>query len=175
MNVVLVGYRGTGKSAVANRIARRLNLRKISLDDAVVRTAGKSIPEIVDAEGWTAFRDLEESVVQRFTGQDGLVIDCGGGVIERDANLVRLKQAGPVIWLTASVPTIARRIGGDTQRPSLTGSHSFVDEIADVLQRRHPRYQSVSDFEVCTDDVTVAQVADAVVAWLVEAGHVQAS
>ena len=124
MNVVLVGYRGTGKSAVGRLVAGQLGLRVVSLDAELQRQAGKSIPEVVQEVGWPGFRDLEEQIVATFASQDGQVLDCGGGVIEREANFERLRAAGPVVWLKASTATIVGRIQGDTQRPSLTGAKS---------------------------------------------------
>lgn len=159
MNVVLVGYRGTGKSSVARRVAQDLGLRAVSLDAEIVRRAGKSIPEIVAERGWPGFRDLEEEVVRACAAEDGQVIDCGGGVIERDANFAPLRSAGPVIWLRASVAAIADRIRGDDQRPSLTGAKSFVDEIAEVLARREPLYRRIAHHTVETDGRTVDDVA----------------
>jgi shikimate kinase len=160
VNVVLVGYRGTGKSAVGAVLAQQLGLRVISLDAEIVRSAGKPIPEIVQQDGWPGFRDLEEQVVREAAARDGLVIDCGGGVIEREANFAVLRAAGPVFWLTASTATIVRRIQGDDQRPSLTGQKSFTDEVAEVLQRRTPLYQRIAHHRVDTDSRTVEQVAD---------------
>ena len=159
MNIVLVGYRGTGKSAVAALLAHRLGLDVVHLDAEIERRAGKSIPQIVDEVGWPGFRDLEEEVVRTFAARDGLVLDCGGGVIERDANFAVLRQAGPVIWLTASVATIVQRIQGDRQRPSLTGTKSFTDEVAEVLERRTPRYRQIAHHAVHTDALAVEQVA----------------
>ena len=95
------------------------------------------IPRIVAEVGWPGFRDLEEEVVRTFATRDGLVLDCGGGVVEREANFAVLRRAGPVIWLTASVATIVQRIAGDSQRPSLTGTKSFTDEVAEVLAAPH--------------------------------------
>jgi shikimate kinase len=162
VNIVLVGYRGTGKSAVAEQLARRFGLAVVHLDAEIEKRAGKSIPDIVAGAGWPAFRDLEEQVVRDFAARDGLVLDCGGGVIERDANFVPLRSAGPVIWLQASVTTIVRRIAGDQQRPSLTGTKSFTDEVAEVLERRNPRYRQIAHFEVDTDEQTVPQVAESI-------------
>jgi shikimate kinase len=159
MNVVLVGYRGTGKSAVAQRLADSLGLRVVSLDAELQRHAGQSIPEIVTAVGWPGFRDLEEEIVQKFAAQDGQVIDCGGGVIEREGNFVRLRAAGPVFWLKATVSTIVGRIQGDQQRPSLTGTRSFTDEVAEVLQRRTPLYRRIAHHELDTDGRTIEDIA----------------
>jgi shikimate kinase len=159
MNVILVGYRGTGKSAVAALLAKQLGLQTVSLDAELVRKAGKSIPEVVQEVGWPGFRDLEEETVRTFAAQDGQVIDCGGGVIEREANFDVLRAAGPVVWLKASVETIVGRIQGDDQRPSLTGTHSFTDEVAQVLERRTPLYQRISHVQVDTDSLSVEEVA----------------
>ena len=162
MNIVLVGYRGTGKSAVADHLARQFGLTVVHLDGEIEKRAGKSIPEIVAGSGWPAFRDLEEAVVRDFAARDGLVLDCGGGVIERDANFAPLRSAGPVIWLRASVATIVQRIAGDQQRPSLTGTKSFTDEVAEVLERRTPRYRQIAHHEVDTDTLSIEQVLDSI-------------
>ncbi|MBN1854956.1 MAG: shikimate kinase [Pirellulales bacterium] len=160
MNIVLVGYRGTGKTAVGTVLAQKLGLTAIHLDSEIVRVAGRSIPEIVANRGWAGFRDLEEEIVRTYTAYDGQVIDCGGGVIEREANFSRLQSAGPVIWLKASVDRIVDRIGGDHQRPSLTGVESFTDEVAEVLHRRTPLYRRIAHFEIDTDQLTVNEVAE---------------
>jgi shikimate kinase len=137
----------------------RLKLRVVSLDEELERKAGKSIPEVVEERGWPGFRDLEEEIVREFAAQDGLVLDCGGGVIEREANFTSLRQAGKVIWLRASPTTIVQRISGDTQRPSLTGTKSFTDEVVEVLERREPLYQRIAHVAISTDTLTVDEVA----------------
>jgi len=159
VNVVLVGYRGTGKSSVAALLGRDLGLRVVSLDAEIARRAGKSIPEIVADVGWPGFRDLEEDVVRAFAARDDQVIDCGGGVIEREANIERLRAAGPVIWLTASTRAIVERIEGSAERPSLTGAKSFTDEVEEVLERRRPLYRRIAHHEVATDGRTIEDVA----------------
>lgn len=163
MNVVLIGYRGTGKTACATRLAQRLNLNRVSLDAEIERQAGKAIPEIVAERGWPGFRDLEEAVVRAAAAQDGLVIDCGGGVVEREANFAVLRAAGPVIWLSATPATIVQRIQGDTQRPSLTGAKSFTDEVSEVIERRTPLYQRLAHVRVDTDALSIDEVVARIV------------
>lgn len=151
MNIVLIGYRGTGKSTVAELLAKRLGMNVVSTDKMIVERAGKSIPEIVASSGWDYFRDLEAEVIKQVSQLDNVIVDAGGGVIIRDANTQNLKKNGIVFWLTASVPTIAKRIKADTQRPSLTGAKSFVEEIEEVLAQRIPLYRSASDYEISTE------------------------
>src|SRR6476620_3134335 len=159
MNVVLLGYRGTGKSTVGKAVAVRLGRPLVSTDKEIIRRAGSSIPDIVAAHGWNYFRDLESAVCQELAGQNNLVIDTGGGAILRQQNVDVFKRNGRLIWLTALVETIAARIGGDTQRPSLTGTKSHVEEIRDVLTERTPKYQAAADVTIATDGRSVDELA----------------
>ena len=159
MNVVLIGYRGTGKSTVGRVVATRLGRPIVSTDREIIRRAGSSISDIVAAHGWDYFRDLESAVCQELAEQNNLVIDTGGGAILRQQNVDVLKRNGRLIWLTASVETIAARIGGDTQRPSLTGTKSHVEEIRDVLTERTPKYQAAADLTIATDGRSVDELA----------------
>ena len=163
MNVILVGYRGTGKSSVARLVARSLGYEVVNLDAEIVEKAGQAIPEIVADRGWEGFRDLEEEVCREAAGGDGRVLDCGGGVVERDANVGLLRSAGKVFWLTATPESIVARIAGDDQRPSLTGTKSFTEEVAEVLERRTPLYRKLAHVEVTTDGRTVDDVAAEIV------------
>ena len=164
MNIVLIGYRGTGKSSVATVLASRLRWERVSTDAEIMSRAKRSIPEIVQAFGWEYFRDLESDVCRDVGGKDSLIIDTGGGAILRPQNVQALKVNGRLFWLTAEIPTIEARIGGDTQRPSLTGSKSFIEEIAEVLEERRPKYRAAADHVVPTDNRSVTQVADTILA-----------
>ena len=162
MNLILIGYRGTGKSTVGKVLAKRLDRELISTDKEIVKRAGRSIPEIVQEKGWEYFRDLESDVCRDLAGRDNLVIDTGGGAILRQGNVEALKRNGTLFWLTASVETIAGRIGGDTQRPSLTGAKSFIEEIEEVLRERTPKYQAAADHVLSTDGRSIQQLASTI-------------
>jgi shikimate kinase len=131
----------------------------ISTDKEIVTRAGSSIPDIVATHGWEYFRDLESEVCQDLAGRNSLVIDTGGGAILRQRNVDVLKRHGRLVWLTASVETIASRIGSDTERPSLTGTKSHVEEIRDVLAERMPKYQAAADLTVATDGRSIEELA----------------
>ncbi len=162
MNIVLIGYRGTGKSTVGKVLAARLGWPLVSTDAEIVRGAGRPVPEIVAQHGWEYFRDLESTVCREFSAQDRLIIDTGGGAILRQENVACLKKNGVLFWLTASVATIASRIGRDTQRPSLTGTKSFVEEIEEVLSVRTPKYREAADHIVPTDECTINQIVETI-------------
>lgn len=166
MNIVLIGYRGTGKSTVAHLLAKRLGRELVSTDAEIVRRANLPIPDIVRRFGWDHFRNLESEVCRDLAGRDGLIIDTGGGAILRQENVAALKKNGVCIWLTARVPTIVARIGEDTQRPSLTGTKTFTEEVEEVLREREPKYQAAADHVLPTDDLPIDRVIEAVLALL---------
>jgi shikimate kinase len=163
MNLVLIGYRGTGKSVVGAILASRLAMRYIGMDAAIIERAGMAIPDIVEKCGWPGFRDLESAEARELAGLDNLVIDTGGGIIESPENIVALQKSAMIFWLKAKVHTIVSRIQGDTQRPSLTSGKSFTEEVAEVLERRIPKYRSAADHEIDTDELTPEQIADRII------------
>ncbi len=162
MNIVLIGYRGVGKSEVGKILGRKMKMPCIGMDERIVEKTGMSIPEIVEKHGWARFRALESDVVRELSQLDNLVVDTGGGVVELPENMSLLKTNGCIVWLKASVDTIIARIHTDTQRPSLTGEKSFVEEVREVLRQRIPKYQGAAHIEISTDHLTPGQVANRV-------------
>jgi shikimate kinase len=159
MNIVLIGYRGTGKSAVAAILSETLKMQSIGMDQEISKKAGLTIPEIVARYGWSRFRDIETEVALHVSQLDSVVVDTGGGVIERPENVTALKRNGMVFWLKASVGVIVERIESGKDRPALTQGKSFTDEVEDVLKRRRPLYSNAAQYEIDTDNLTPDQVA----------------
>ena len=163
MNIVLIGYRGTGKSVVGEHLAHRLGMACSNMDANIVQRAGMPIPEIVEKFGWSGFRDLESEEARRLSRADNIIIDTGGGVIERPENIAVLKTNALIIWLKASVRTIVSRIQEGMQRPALTDGKTFTEEVEEVLTERIPKYKTAADYEIDTDQLTSEQVADCIV------------
>jgi shikimate kinase len=168
MNITLIGYRGTGKSTIAEILGKRLSMQVVGMDAEIVRRAGKAIPEIVEEFGWDRFRDIESKVAADLGSEDGLIIDAGGGVIVRPENIKSLKKNGIIFWLVADEQTIVDRIKDGTQRPSLSGSKSFVDEVAEILAERTPKYRAAADHTIDTAQNTAEQAAAAIAKIILE-------
>lgn len=164
MNIILIGYRGTGKSVVGGILAAKLDMQCISMDAEIVAKAATSIPRFVEKNGWDRFRDLETVVAREMARLDKTIVDCGGGVIERPENIEALKENGLIFWLKASVPVIVSRIESGTGRPALVEGKTFTEEVAEVLERRTPRYAASCRHEIDTDTRTPEQVADEIIA-----------
>lgn len=166
--IFLVGYRGTGKTTVARLVAQRLGRESIDADKEIERRAGKTIAAIFSDEGEPPFRDLEAAVVADLA-RTSLVVSTGGGAVLREASRAVMQAAGPIVWLTASVDTIAVRIAADAAtarlRPNLTAVGGKA-EIAAVLAQRTPIYQACATFVVDTEGKSPAEVADEIIARL---------
>lgn len=163
MNIVLIGYRGTGKSSVARILSKELGYPVLNMDDKVVEKAGMSIPEIVEKFGWDKFRDLESEIAEQVSNLDNYIIDTGGGVILRDKNVENLRRNSKVFWLKADIATIAERIKHGTHRPSLTDGKTFIDEVEEVITQRKEKYEKAADYIIDTSKLSPSDVAKKII------------
>ena len=150
-NILLIGYRGAGKTTVGGLVAARLGWSFVDADRVLEANHGLTIKEIFAQEGERGFRDKEAAVLAKLCQAERQVIATGGGAILRPENRVLMKQAGLVVWLTADAQTIFARLQADpstaASRPPLTGRNS-LDEIADLLAARTPLYRETADLEI---------------------------
>ncbi|CCQ89443.1 Shikimate kinase [Nitrospina gracilis 3/211] len=148
MNIVLMGYRGTGKSVVGKILSKQLKRPLFSIDRMIMEDAGCDISDIVEQCGWPRFREMEADVVSRVAVRDGCIIDCGGGVVLNPDNVELLKRNGKVVLLDASLEVILERLQRGRDRPPLTEGLSFEEEQKKVYEERAPLYSAVADM-VC--------------------------
>ena len=171
MHVVLIGYRGTGKSTVGRLVAERLGRAFFDADRCLEERAGKSIKAIFDEQGEAAFRQLEVEVTAELMEAPPAVLSMGGGVVLRAENREAI-AAGKVVWLTASPETVHDRLAADPathgQRPNLTATGGYA-EIRDLMEERQPLYLTCCDHEIATDGKMLEQIAEEIVS-LVECG-----
>lgn len=169
MGIVLVGYRGSGKSTIGRRLADRLGRPFIDVDVLIVARAGKTIKEIFADHGEQFFRDIEASVVADVSQLSDHVIGFGGGSLGREENRVAIKAAGhSVIYLKCEPDELFKRIQADTKslatRPNLTALGGGIEEITKMLGEREPLYRAAMHAEVdvtrLTPDQAVAQIIE---------------
>jgi len=167
MNLVLIGYRGTGKTTTARLLAERLGWPWFDADDQIELFAGKAIAQIFSDDGEPAFRQWESQVVAELAERSQCVLALGGGAVMRPENRQAISRQGKIVWLRASAETIWQRIQADPttlgRRPNLT-AHGGITEIIATLDERSPIYRQCAELEVDTTGKTPAQVADAILA-----------
>jgi shikimate kinase len=166
-NIILVGYRCTGKTTVGRLLADRLGWTFADADERVEAVAGKSIAEIFASEGEQSFRDRESAALAELCARPRCVIATGGGAVLREHNRQLLKSGGFVAWLTASPEAIWSRLQVDpttaARRPNLTATGG-LDEVRALVAAREPLYRETTDFNVASDALSPEAVADAILA-----------
>lgn len=163
MSIILIGYRGSGKTTVGRRLADRLWQPFVDSDDQIVKRAGKSIKEIFEQDGEPAFRDTESAVVRDLCAMHDHVISLGGGAVLRDENRAAIKAGGhKVIYLRCDPEVLYQRIHADpatsANRPNLTAAGG-LDEVKHLLATREPLYRETMTAEL---DVTNLSPQEAV-------------
>jgi shikimate kinase / 3-dehydroquinate synthase len=149
MDVILVGLPGSGKSAVGRRIAHRHGAAFVDLDDAIEKTAGRSVPEIFAEQGEGAFRALERAAVEDLGPADPgretrRVVATGGGAVIDPRNRWRLYRGRLPVWLDARPEVLAQRLRRSPNvRPLIVGR----DPIGAIrgLARDRERFYSAAD------------------------------
>jgi len=172
MNVILLGYRGSGKSSVGRLIGERLRWPFRDVDRLIMQRYGnRSVAEIWADEGEPHYRQTECVVTAELCAGNQQVIALGGGTAMQPAAREAIERSDALrIYLQATPEVLAQRIEGDAQsaglRPSLTGGATggALDEVKAVLAERESVYEAVADNAVDVSNMSVEQVVDAVLA-----------
>jgi shikimate kinase len=165
-NILLVGYRGTGKSTLGKRLADVSGMPFIDMDQTIVEEKGSSISEIVEDHGWSFFRTLEKNLLIRLSKGKGQVIATGGGVVLNAKNRTLLREMGRVVWLQSDPEKIVTRLTQDKTRKEQRPALSDLDlwkETNLILQERSPLYENVHDIAVNTSESTVGECVDEII------------
>ncbi len=167
MSIVLIGYRGSGKTTIGRLLADRLGWSFVDSDAEIVKRAGKTIKSIFADDGEPAFRDLESAVVLELAGLQDHVIALGGGAVMREANREAIVgNVADVVYLHCDAETLHARIHADPatgdNRPHLTQHGGGIDEIRQLLNGREPTYLALASIVVevaaRTPDQAVEQI-----------------
>ncbi|MDC2828058.1 shikimate kinase [Limosilactobacillus mucosae] len=165
MELILIGFMGSGKTTISRMLGKMLNTSVTDLDDEIVHRAGMTIPDIFAQNGEEYFRQLEHDTLADIIKSDQGILATGGGTPMRPDNLTILKDTStPVVLLKASATETLRRIGGDSGRPLAKS----LDEkgIADLQAQRQVNYDACADLTIKTDGLSPAAIAEEIVSFL---------
>ena len=170
MNIVLIGYRGSGKSTVGSRLASRMKRRFVDTDDLIESKEGQ-ISDIVKSHGWDYFRAVEKRMIEEISREDNLVIALGGGAVLDPDNVVNLEGNGLIIWLKADREVLRKRMEQDPRtfasRPTLTGKGA-VEELDEMIAYRNPFYDKAAKIQFDTSALDVEAVVENILTVLKE-------
>ena len=148
-NVALIGMPGCGKSTIGKRLAYLTGRQFVDIDAEIVKSAGKTIPEIFASEGEEAFRKLETAVTARLAKESGLIISCGGGIVTREENRDLLNQNSTVVFIARDLGSLATK-----GRPL-----SATTPPEALWKARSPMYKSWSDVKILNMGVNSTAIA----------------
>lgn len=140
LNLSLVGFMGSGKSTVGQRLAVELDMIYVDTDALVEAKAGMSIAEIFAQDGEAAFRELEREVILELCRQTDLVLATGGGAFMDPSVREVLLRSSLVAHLEAPFEALWERIRGDAGRPLLAGEGAY-DRMRALFEARLPVYR----------------------------------
>ncbi len=161
LNIILVGFMGTGKSTVGRMVADRLKRPFIDMDEVIEERAGKRISDIFSDDGEECFRKMERELVQDLSRRQEQVIAPGGGVVLDPENISDFSRTGIVVCLHADPETILKRVSGDTHRPLLENDDK-AGAVTELLNKRRHLYDAIP-WRIDTTNMTQNQVADRVI------------
>lgn len=156
-NIILIGMPGCGKTTVGRALAGLMGRQFVDADEELVKTFGKSIPEIFNQEGEAGFRMKETQILTELGKKSGLVIATGGGCVTQERNYPLLHQNGTIFWLQRDLellPTDGRPL-------------SQSNRLADMYAARKSLYESFTDFAI-DNNGSCADTAAAILARLEE-------
>ena len=160
-HIALIGFMGAGKTTIGKILSAELRKDFLDLDTLIENSAGKSIAQIFAADGETAFRRMESSMLQESLNRKSAVIACGGGAILSAENRRLLKQKALTIWLWAPVEVCLSRVT-DHSRPLLNGPQP-KQAAASLLESRKFLYARAGDLLI-DNSITDARMISRMIA-----------
>ncbi len=162
-NIALIGYMGTGKTAVGRILAENRKMPLLETDQIIEKQAGIPIPEIFRREGETGFREREIAAVREIASVKNTVIACGGGIVLNRINIDRLKENSVIVCLTASPKTIVKRVSGQAGQRPLLEVDDMLTTIIEMLRFRRPLYERAADIIVNTNRLLPGTIAEKII------------
>lgn len=159
--IFLVGFMGTGKSAVAKQLAKRLSLPLIDLDDKIEEIAEMKIVDIFAQHGEATFREFERKALLEECEDSNCIVACGGGIVLNPENIRDMEEKGIAVCLDASPEVIHERTRHFSHRPLLNVADPLA-KISEMLAARKDCYDKIA-FHIDTDNINLDQVSDVII------------
>lgn len=143
MNIVLIGFMGSGKSTIAKCLSALLGISYVEMDDLVYQiTACRNMREVFAKGGELLLRETEIQIAKEYAAKKNLILSTGGGIVLNKIALDYFTEKGAkVIFLKAPFETIAQRLKNDDTRPLF----KEIEEAKKAYNFRLPLYLGYAD------------------------------
>jgi shikimate kinase len=162
MEIVLMGYMGSGKSTIGKSMAKKNNLEFIDLDHYIELQEKQSINAIFKNKGEIYFRLQEAKYLQEILhSKTNFVLSLGGGTPCYANNTeVIAKSNGISIYLKAKIPTLHQRLKNESSNRPLIASlndEDLYEYIGKHLFERAPFYEQ-ADVNISIDGKNIDEI-----------------
>lgn len=158
MNIILCGMPMSGKSFFGKKIAAHLKCLFIDTDVEIEKIAEKPCREIVFEEGEKTFRKYETEVLKRLQTSLNSVIAIGGGALCQTENVSLLQGLGIIIYLQTDSYQLLKRLMEKKEVPSYIDPKKPLDSFLELIQKRTPIFESLSDKIVNTTGLSEDEI-----------------
>ncbi|MGI6588984.1 MAG: shikimate kinase [Peptococcia bacterium] len=163
-NIILIGFMGTGKTAVGKRLATILKKDFYDTDHEIENVTGMSISQLFSKHGEVRFRSEENLALQRLLQRENCIIATGGGIVLNQDNIDFLAEKGVIICLLARPEIIYERVKRRNNRPLLKKDNLY-ETIIKLMKEREKLYKC-ADFYIDTSDLEFSEIIDKIIAFL---------
>jgi XRE family transcriptional regulator, aerobic/anaerobic benzoate catabolism transcriptional regulator len=142
--VALLGLRGAGKTTIGRKLARRLRVPFVELDQRIEEAAGLTLDEIFALHGEAYYRRLEREALERVLSEGPLVLATGGGLPTSPDTWALLKRRALTVWLRAKPEEHWNRVVQQGDRRPMADNPQAMAELRRLLAVREPLYAQAS-------------------------------
>lgn len=163
MNLLLFGYKKSGKSYYGLKVANKMHMNFLDTDllveELYLKKHHKSLncKQIVLHHGRRAFQELEREVICGLDEIENTVIALGGSTVLDESNVLHLKKIGTLVYLKADKKTIMERILRG-ELPSYIDPENPVASFEKMYQERLSIYEHIGSFIIDTSHKTEEQI-----------------
>ncbi|GAA4274513.1 shikimate kinase [Aquimarina gracilis] len=166
MNIVLMGYMGSGKSLIGNGLAKKMKLKYLDLDDYIEIQEKKSISDIFKEKGEIYFRKKESFYLKEVLERHkNCIISLGGGTpcFAGNLDIVKNNTNTQSIYLQTSLEELTKRLFEERNKRPLIAHLETQDELKDFIRKHlfeRSFYYNQADYKVVTDKKDSDQVIE---------------
>ncbi len=162
-NLVLIGFMGSGKTAMGRFLSQELNYDFIDTDQEIEKVTGLKLNQLLKKYGEIRFCSEEHLIIQRIVDQERLIIATGGNFIHQEENVKLLKKNGIFVFLKADIDTIVSRLSRRRTKPF--SEKGNINELATkYYQEKLPLYEKYADITVDTSSLSMEETAKTIIA-----------
>ncbi|MDX9748612.1 MAG: shikimate kinase [Paludibacter sp.] len=162
--IFLVGYMGSGKSAMGRLLAKRFNFSFVDLDHYIEGKYHKTIAQLFQDEGEATFREKEKSCLREVGEFENTVIATGGGAPCFFDSMEYMNRQGLTIYLRLQPEQLVDRLqkGKAGVRPLINGKspEDLLVFIRSMLEKRSAFYEMAQRIIEGNDEEITRQIND---------------